>query len=129
MAKKPERRELFCSFCGARSPYKLIGGPAVAICDECVARTVELAGPAETVVQPSTGLNVVPGAHSIGLFGFFSRRVGHVVPTCAFCGKAAPDLIQPPTTLGTHALICRECLQLCQDIISEERLEHSREQE
>jgi ATP-dependent protease Clp ATPase subunit len=119
MAKKPERRELFCSFCGERTPYKLIAGPAIDICHECVARTVEVAGPGDTVAQPSPGLHVVPGAHGIGLFGLFRLRVGRVVPTCSFCGKAPPELIQPPTTLGTHGLVCRECLALCQDIVAE----------
>lgn len=128
MAKKPER-ERVCSFCGEHSPNKLIAGPTVFICDECVARAAELARAGNTVVQPSIGsLNVVPESDRVGVFRFFWKRLRHPEPACSFCGRSPPDLVQPPSALGTHALICGECIGLCQDIIAE-RLEHSHQRE
>ena len=40
---------------------------------------------------------------------------------CSFCGRMQQKLVQPPSPIGTSALICSECLELCQQIV-EERL-------
>ncbi|MGH8187016.1 MAG: ClpX C4-type zinc finger protein [Steroidobacteraceae bacterium] len=89
MAKRSADSDLACSFCGRRQPsIKLIAGPTIMICSECVATSVELAG---------------EGASGV----------------CSFCGKSPPDLVQPPSPLGLRALICGQCLALCQDIVRE----------
>jgi hypothetical protein len=89
MAKRSADRELACSFCGQRHPsVKLIAGPTLMICSDCVASSVAIAG---------------EGARGV----------------CAFCGKSPSDLVQPPSPLGLRALLCGQCLALCQDIIRE----------
>lgn len=125
MVRKPEVRELVCSFCGNDSPQKLIAGPEVMICDQCVARSVEVAREGKSFVESTAGLTQIAGSQ-----GFFSRLfLGEKVvarspqPACGFCGRSASDLVQPPSVLGRRALICGECRQLCQQIILEE-LEH-----
>jgi ClpX C4-type zinc finger len=88
--------ELACSFCGKQQPaVKLIAGPRTIICSECVARCLE----------------VVPEvAHS---------GEARADLTCSFCGMSDPTLVQPPSELGTEALVCRRCLTLCQDVVAE----------
>jgi ATP-dependent protease Clp ATPase subunit len=124
--KKPDVRKHVCSFCGNESPQKLIAGPEIMICDECVARSVEIAREGNSFLPSTAGPTQIAGSQ-----GFFSRLflgekpARNRQPTCEFCGKAALDLVQPPSTVGTRALICGQCRQLCQDIIAEERAHES----
>jgi hypothetical protein len=121
MAKQMERAEFSCSFCGARSARKLIAGPAICICDECVARSAEILDAGNTVVQSTADLIETPSSRSGGaLLGLFRKAKRPIPPTCNFCGKSPPELVQPPSKLGTRALMCGECLALCQQLIAEE---------
>lgn len=115
MAKKAEDTDFACSFCGNRSPRKLIAGPHIFICDECVARAIEIAPKGHTVAQPTDGLIRVPSPSLWQLF----RQQRRVPPTCSFCGKLGPALVNPPSPLGMNALICGECRELCRQIIIE----------
>jgi ATP-dependent protease Clp ATPase subunit len=115
MAKKTEGTQFACSFCGNHSPRKLIAGPHIFICDECVARSIEIAPPADTVEHTAGVLIRVPGPSLWQLF----REQRRMVPTCSFCGKAAADLVNPQSSLGTKELICGECRELCRQIIVE----------
>jgi ATP-dependent protease Clp ATPase subunit len=122
MATKTEGAELACSFCGKpQSQIKLIAGPRIQICAECVGRCVEIASEGNARVQSTPGLTRVPNppdAYRLrSLLGLGAKRRSE--PTCQFCGKAEPDLVQPPSPLGAHALICGQCLDLCQDVIRE----------
>lgn len=125
MAKKPEGAELVCSFCGKGAPNKLIAGPKIFICDECVEKSVEIACDGPSFSQPTAGLTQVSSSQSIFslLFHGMKRLTRDPPPRCEFCGRTQADLVQPPSPLGRRALICGECRQLCQQIISE-RLEH-----
>ena len=126
MTWNPEGPELTCSFCGNGSPHKLIAGPRIFICDECVARSLEIAEAGDCFVQqPTAGSTQIPSSHSFLARLFPAReRIVRTQPICEFCGKTSSDLVQPPSVLGTHALICGECRQLCHQIIWEQ-LEHS----
>lgn len=42
-------------------------------------------------------------------------------PTCSFCGKAQPEVLQ--LIAGPQVFICNECVQLCVQIISTEHPE------
>lgn len=122
MAKKTEGAEPACSFCGKRqSQVRLIAGPRIMICADCVAKCVAIAPEGDAGVRSTTGLTQVPKPDAHRLLS--SLRLGTMLrraPKCNFCGGAGPDLVQPPSTLGTHALICSQCLALCQDIIREQ---------
>jgi hypothetical protein len=126
MAKKTEGAEYACSFCGKRQSQvkKLVAVPWIMICDECVARCAETARGGDGGVQSTTGPAQVPNRADarrwLPLLGLGPKS--RAEPSCNFCGKPGPDLVQPPSTLGTHALICSQCLALCQDIIWERLL-------
>lgn len=120
MARQTDRSGFSCSFCGARSPRKLIAGPAIFICNDCVASSAEMLGMGNTVVPPTTGLTETPGSRSEGtLIRLFQKPKRPNAPTCNFCGRSTPNLVQPPSKLGTRAHICGECVGLCQQIIAE----------
>lgn len=129
MAKHTAGAEPVCSFCGNHnSQAKLIAGPAIMICADCVARCLEITGEGDRGAQSTTGVQSVanltqvpnpPDAYRVLPFLRFGRK-RRAEPTCNFCGKPGPDLVQPPSTLGTHGLICNQCLELCQDIIQEQ---------
>lgn len=120
MATKTENAEHVCTFCGNRnSDCKLIAGPNIIICAECVARCVEMVRRGDDVAQSDAGLTQAPDRQGGFSLLFFSkmRARRRVEPMCSFCGKPAPDLVHPPSTLDSHSLICSQCLALCQDII------------
>lgn len=87
-------KHLACSFChrDEKDVAKLIAGPAVHICDGCVAL-------ARTVADGGS-----PAGWS---------TVDHA---CSFCGKKARDAARHG---DVH--ICRDCLVLCEEILATER--------
>jgi hypothetical protein len=93
----PDHQARSCSFCTEQG--RLVAGPDVAICWECVPRVKALGGGNEA--DPSVPMWVAaPDAH------------------CSFCGKtaqAADYLVR-----GLVGEICSECVELCEDIIAEE---------
>jgi ATP-dependent protease Clp ATPase subunit len=100
--------QLSCSFCGKsqRQVRKLIAGPHGFICDGCVtgARTV-VDDPARTVSTPIATIHRV------------TREAG--TPECSFCGKHR-DRVAAMASAG-DLRICDECLELCEEILNEER--------
>jgi ClpX C4-type zinc finger len=97
---------LSCSFCGKhqKQVQKLIAGPGVYICDECVERVhAVLTDPGRTVRTP------IASIAQLGAEG---------AEQCSFCAKRR-DRVAAVASTG-HALICNECLELCEEIISEE---------
>jgi hypothetical protein len=122
MAKQPEAREFSCSFCGTRSARKLIAGPKIFICDECVATSAAKLGAGDTIEQSTAALTWMPSPPPSGgaLSRIFRKTQRSIPPHCNFCGKSSVELVQPPSELGTCALICGGCLLLCQQLIAEE---------
>jgi ATP-dependent protease Clp ATPase subunit len=98
---------LSCSFCGNRQKQvgKLIAGPHGYICDGCVrlANGV-IAGQGQTVTTPIATIRQV------------SDEAG--TDQCSFCGKRR-DLVAAMASAG-ETRICDECLELCEEILSEE---------
>lgn len=96
MGKDAQSAELACSFCGKKNSEvaKLIAGPSILICNECVARCARIAHEGVDVPQ------LTPA------------------PVCNFCGETRHVRVHPPSTLGRHELICTQCLDLCERLIS-----------
>ena len=106
---------LICTFCGKQQAEagKLIAGPGVFICDECVglAKSVISSGAAASTQRGE--MTAVPEQ---------DRRA-----RCSFCGKyrhQVPGLAAFPAEVAGKppavATICTECLELCDEIIAEE---------
>jgi hypothetical protein len=105
---------LVCSFCGKtqHEAAKLIAGPGVYICDECVRLAEGVLGSGEGACTEYGQVTAV-------------SEQNPRMP-CSFCGKTrdqVPGLaIAPPVPhRKTPATICPECLALCDEIIAEER--------
>jgi hypothetical protein len=94
---------LRCSSCGKtqKQVKKLIAGPGVYICGECVDRVNQLLG---------NGVESARGAHRVSAEAAAER--------CSFCGKRRHQ-VAAMAAAGTLR-ICSECLQLCNEIIEEE---------
>jgi hypothetical protein len=105
-------RALRCSFCQAdrTQTRKVIAGPAVYVCEACVlvadrALGGDLAAEEEWAARRT--------AAPPGRAGDDERS------SCSFCGKAPEQVAGMVASFGVR--ICRECLDLCLDIIEEER--------
>jgi hypothetical protein len=111
--------QLSCTFCGKRQNQvrKLIAGPGVYICGGCVTLARHVIADGVTVTTERGPIHAVPG-----------QQPG---ARCNFCGKqrdqvAAQAGIPVPATgkLGAgHAVICDQCLDLCDEIITDEERE------
>jgi len=94
-----------CSFCGrtAEEVKTLIAGPGVYICDRCIPVASEAiaadgpAGPPAAVIEPVAEKDMAE--------------------RCRFCGKRRHQV--PGLAAAHSARICAECLQLCQEILTE----------
>jgi ClpX C4-type zinc finger len=117
-AVKECRNKAACSFCGADSSAvrRLIAGPGVLVCDQCVVMAQDLIGAGGERTSERTRLVALSPAE---------RKA-----RCSFCGKRrqraagmveAPD--QPPAGKFAGASetprICNQCLKLCDEILSE----------
>ena len=106
-----EADRLRCSFCGtdAKVARKLVVGPGVHVCDACVAladRT--LAGDPDAEHEWAAQRAAVSAG----------RAGKAATSSCSFCGKAPDQVAGMAASDGFR--ICRECLDLCLDIIEEE---------
>jgi ATP-dependent protease Clp ATPase subunit len=111
---------LFCSFCGKsqKQVKKLIAGPGVYICDLCVSGAhAVIAESGRTVSTPIATIHQVSDERG--------------AEQCSFCGKhrhqvaamAAAVGVRLPGVKGSEPgepRICNECLELCDEILSEE---------
>jgi hypothetical protein len=104
-----------CSFCGrSRSEVdKLIAGPGVFICDQCVAQATRLSAGAAVEDRAEGTMRLEPSGSQV---------------RCSFCGKQAVQGMllvasrlagAPGGKVGQGARICDECLDLCLSILAE----------
>jgi hypothetical protein len=105
---KPKKRagaDLVCTFCGLDKDRvsRLIAGPGVFICTDCVALVGAVAAQGTTVQTDRTRLECLPLPDRIG---------------CSFCGAEAAGDTSMVTGPGVR--ICQSCVQLCQEIVAEE---------
>jgi ClpX C4-type zinc finger len=105
---RPGSRDLLsCSFCGKHQKQiqKLIAGPGAYICNECVKRVHGvLAAAGKTATTPIATIGQVSAADR--------------AEQCSFCGKPRSKITAMAS--AGHATICNECIELCDEIISEE---------
>ena len=98
---------LVCSFCGAsqRDVASLIAGPFVYICGDCIVKAIQTieAGPQHGTEV--TGMTLIPTSE---------------MSDCAFCGKERYQT-KHLVTAPRGGRICDECLELCAEILAEER--------
>lgn len=116
-------QRLSCTFCGKTQNQvrKLIAGPGVFICGGCVTLARHVIADSVTVTTERGPIHVVPEQQPRA--------------RCNFCGKQRDQVagqagIPLPATEKTnaktnaktngHAIICDECLDLCDEIITEE---------
>jgi ATP-dependent protease Clp ATPase subunit len=98
---------LSCSFCGKHQKQvkKLIAGPQAYICDGCVSRAhAVIAEPGRTASTPIATIQMA------------NDEAG--TEQCSFCGKRR-DQVAAMASAGDRR-ICVECLELCDEILSEE---------
>jgi hypothetical protein len=102
----PTRDVLECSFCGKtqREVAKLIAGPGVYICDECVTLADGVISSEADAATPVS--EVVPVAPDL------------TTAACGFCSKQRHQVAG--LAAAAQASICTECLELCHEIITEE---------
>lgn len=95
-----------CSFCGKNQKQikKLIDARSKRICNECVDR-------AHTVLAAAGNVASTPIA-TIRQLSDADRA-----KRCSFCGKQYRHVVAMAST--AHARICNECIELCDEIISE----------
>lgn len=110
MALQRTRNELpTCSFCGKRKDEvdKLLAGPDVNICDECVTVCVKIVNGSFKGEEGNPVGFMVP------------ERVRQDEPTCTFCRKRHGEVNK--LIAGPDVNICDECVILCAEIVSEHR--------
>jgi hypothetical protein len=110
-------QHLFCTFCGKprNQARKLIAGPGVFICDGCVTLARRVITDAVTLTTDVGPLHVVPEQMPRAQCNFCGKRRDQ---TASQAGLLIPEqLAKKP---NQHAIICDECLDLCEEILAEE---------
>jgi hypothetical protein len=97
-------RDAVCTYCGhpPSEVAKLIAGPNVFICDDCVKAAERTLGPTQSP------------AHDRPATAPFVNARRSAKARCAFCSKK-------PAMLATAqaACVCADCLKLCREILSQ----------
>jgi ATP-dependent protease Clp ATPase subunit len=115
--------DFHCSFCGKRrrEVRKLISGPRVFICNECVVRSREIIGPAppfDESRQPERTTGDLPAQALPDDEDVTAERKPPDDMHCSFCGKLKTEVAR--LVAGPTVYICDECVALCEDIIAED---------
>jgi ATP-dependent protease Clp ATPase subunit len=99
---------LKCSFCGKqqRQVRKLIAGPGVYICNECIEKADRVIATGEPTATPLSAMESVAEDNDAPPF------------KCSFCGKRRHQV--SGVAVAARVAICTECLALCHEIITEE---------
>ena len=115
--------DFHCSFCGKRrrEVRKLISGPRVFICDECVVRSREIIGPPSPMAaarEPERTTGDLPAQALPDEEDVTAEKKPPDDMHCSFCGKLKTDVAR--LIAGPTVYICDECVALCEDIVAEE---------
>lgn len=114
--------DFHCSFCGKRRAEvrRLISGPRVFICDECVGRCRQVLGPrliaedAPDAPERTTAdmpAQAIPDDEEIT-----AERKPPDEHHCSFCGMLKTEVAR--LVAGPTVYICNECVELCEDVIA-----------
>ncbi|MBV9383162.1 MAG: hypothetical protein JOY82_23470 [Streptosporangiaceae bacterium] len=95
-----------CSFCGKSQPQisKLIAGPGVSICGECVDKADAVIATGEVAATPLSAMK--------------SLSAEVTAARCSFCGKRRHQVSGLAAAAG--GIICNECLVLCHEFQAED---------
>jgi len=99
---------LKCSFCGKHQKQirKLIAGPGVYICNECIEKADRVIANGEVIATPLSAMKPV------------GEDKDAATVKCSFCGKRRHQV--SGLAAAARVAICTECLALCHEIITEE---------
>jgi hypothetical protein len=99
---------LKCSFCGKNQKQirKLIAGPGVFICNECIAKADQVIATGEVAATPLSATRPA------------SEDKDAASVKCSFCSKRRHQVSGLAT--AARVAICSECLALCREIITED---------
>ena len=117
--------DFFCSFCGKRKHEvrKLISGPRVFICNECVALCREIVGPRRSPaagdVPPERTTGDMPAEPLPHDEDVTAETKPPDEKSCSFCRRLQADVAKLVNGPTVH--ICTECVDLCEDILAAER--------
>jgi hypothetical protein len=92
--------DLACSFCGLPrlEVRKLISGPGVFICADCVGLVHQVSMKSPTVVTTRSRFDLLPAASQL---------------ECSFCGKANEGMVS-----GPGVRVCGTCIDLCDEVLA-----------
>jgi hypothetical protein len=116
--------QLSCTFCGKpqNQVRKLIAGPGVFICEGCVTLARHVIATGQTATTARGPVHVVPGQQPRARCNFCGKQRDQVaaqagIPLCAT--EKTNEETNEKTSTG-HAIICDECLDLCDEIVTDE---------
>jgi ribosomal protein L37AE/L43A len=115
--------DFHCSFCGKRrgEVRKLISGPRVFICNECVGRARQVLGPPapfDDPGQPERTTGDLPAQDLPDDEDVTAKRHPPDDNHCSFCQKPKTEVARLVSGPTVH--ICNECVGLCEEIFAEE---------
>jgi hypothetical protein len=101
-----------CSFCGKAPPAvgKLIAGPTVFICDECVDVCVDVLTADRDLQQAEVSATDL---QRTGVAGLLRERA----VACALCGNV--DLPNGMLAVGDRGILCGECADAVEDALAQ----------
>jgi len=119
---------LSCTFCGKpqNQVRKLIAGTGVFICGGCVTLARHVIADGSTVTTERGPIHVVPEQQARAQCNFCGKQRYQVAAQAGIPLPAPEKTTGKPTEKPTgktsgHAIICDQCLDLCDEIIAEER--------
>ena len=115
--------DFFCSFCGKRrlEVRKLISGPRVFICNECVVQCRQIIGPRPPSREADTSYlerttEDLPAQPQSDDEDVTAEKKPPDEKHCSFCRKLKTDVAK--LVSGPTVYICNECVELCEDVIA-----------
>jgi hypothetical protein len=110
---------LSCTFCGKHQGQvrKLIAGPGVLICGDCVTLAKHVIADGTTATTERGPIHVVPEQQPRAQCSFCGKRRDQVAAQVGIPRPATGKATGKPTG---HAIICDECLDLCAEIVAED---------
>ena len=118
-------QQLSCTFCGKpqKKVRKLIAGPGVFICGDCVTLAKHVIADGTTATTERGPIHVVPEQQSRARCNFCGKERHQVAGQA---GIPVPEKTtgkptgKPTGATSGHAIICDECLDLCAEIVAED---------
>jgi hypothetical protein len=117
---RTQQHRLSCTFCGKtqKQVRKLIAGPGVFICGGCVTLARHVIADSVTVTTERGPIHVVPEQQPRAQCNFCGKQRDQVAAQAGI-PLPATEKTNEKTTTG-HAIICDECLALCNEIITDD---------